>query len=317
MPRRSRSSVGPLPLDIQVAVEELGIKIDHVRKDEIWAKCPAHKARMGQVDRHASWSVNMKTGGHKCFSCGWKGPFITLVKWMQSTDDEKAREWIRQMGGFKHLRARMKGETGYEEPVPDRVTEADMALFVPPPAWALEEKDVSADACKQYGVKWDPKNNRWVFPIRDPYTQELRGWQEKNSKVFINYPEHMSKADCLFGTEIFFGPRMIIVESPIDAVHIWTYLNDSYGFPLASLGVNLSQEQVSYVIEHSAQVIWAFDNDKAGFQEAERLRREHLGHLPMLFYNYGGAEDKDPGTQTGEEIKWGIENATSSIITRF
>lgn len=302
---KSRSN-GPLPADIRQAVQALGIKIDHVNKDELYALCPAHEDRKAK-----NWSVNEHTGQHKCFACGFGGPFIHLVKYMSGETDEQAREWIRKMGGAESLRRRIKGIDVYTPPEPDPVEEADLALYSRPPRWALREKDVSAESCARYQVLWNHRTNSWVFPFRDPYTNQLRGWQEKNGRFFNNFPQHVVKGDCIFGSHLVHEtPVVIVVESPVDAVHF-----DTYGIPgaVSTMGVNLSEDQFSFLLDLDKEIVWALDNDREGKRMSKQIRERFLGRMKMSFYNYGGLTIKDPGEQPSEQLHFGLQNRVSAL----
>ena len=66
---------------------------------ELWAPCPAHEERTAG----GSWSINVQTGIHHCFSCGWGGNAAELVIQALGTRDlaweqRDAWEWIREQG---------------------------------------------------------------------------------------------------------------------------------------------------------------------------------------------------------------------------
>lgn len=309
----SRFNPGPLPADIRTTVTALGIKIDHVSKDELYALCPAHD------DRHAkNWSINERTGAHKCFACGFSGRFVDLVKFMRGKDREDAKEWVRKMGGASYARRKLRSEVVLELPAPREVTEADLFVFNSPPKWAMEEKGVNRWACENYGVLWDKNTNSWVFPIRDPFTNELRGWQKKNKRYFENYPKHMTKSDCIFGShlleEVSDDTPLVVLESPIDPVYLWTC---GLELGVSTLGASVSRQQVKFLSESGRKIIWALDNDQAGWRMSEKIIEEFRGKFPMEFYDYGDSKAKDPGEQSFDAIQWGIDNATSPIVTRF
>lgn len=59
-------------VDVVRLLARLGIETRR-QGSELWARCPAH------ADRTPSWSINVETGAHNCFSCGWGGGVPTLV----------------------------------------------------------------------------------------------------------------------------------------------------------------------------------------------------------------------------------------------
>lgn len=108
------------------------------------------------------------------------------------------------------------------------------------------------------------------------------------------------------------GRRLIVVESPLDVARI-----RGAGFPyaVASYGVRISGEQLDLIQRHAEEVIWAWDNDAAGDEISAELRTWWCGHC--RYYDYGDSDAKDPGEQTDEEIRWGVEHSISSIRIRF
>ena len=94
--RHGSSALNPLPSDILLTLNDLGMEIDRVIRDEAWSLCPNPR----HPDHDASWSINLDTGEHYCFSCGFGGNYIYLVKTIKELDDSKAEEWIRKRGGI-------------------------------------------------------------------------------------------------------------------------------------------------------------------------------------------------------------------------
>ena len=78
-------------IDIKVLLKSLNLCNKYeVHKSELWAPCisPEHK------DKSASWSINIdpeseRFGVHSCFSCGYKGNYITLTRDKLSIITEK------------------------------------------------------------------------------------------------------------------------------------------------------------------------------------------------------------------------------------
>ena len=68
--------------DVQKALLRLGIPTDQ-RNSELMGICPMHLERTGREDHNPSWSINLETGVHHCFSCGYKGTLLTLVAEVQ------------------------------------------------------------------------------------------------------------------------------------------------------------------------------------------------------------------------------------------
>lgn len=305
----------PVPADVTAAMSALGITpirvVQHNDKEEVLARCPAHKANTGKEDRHPSFWVNCDTGAFICFSCLYSGPFVQLVVDALSTDRAAAVRWIASRGIY---RLRGDDDTTTEKSGPSDViciTEASLALYVDPPTSALDKRGLTLGACREYGVLWNAQDKRWILPIRDPATSALIGWQEKGKRFFRNHPEGVQKSRTLFGLDAFDGGTAILVESPLDCVRL-----SSVGIPggLAAYGAYVSDAQMRLLRRHAADVVMALDNDTAGTAAAEKLyHRWRPRGIPMRFLDYTGTGAKDPGEMTPEEVHTAVANARLAV----
>lgn len=310
----------PVPRDVAAALDTLGI--DYViAGDEAKALCPAHE------DHSPSWSVNLTTGKHNCFSCGFGGSFQLLVSVVQDASYSAAGTWIRER---KVRDAAVGVEVG---PAPAKrrrvVTEADMYRFDYPPEWACEARGFSHGTARRCDVLWDHDNAYWITPIRDPYSCALWGWQEKaeDGRHFKNVPRDVEKSRALFGFQSLApGGTAVLVESPLDVARL--RFAGIMG-AVSSYGVHVSDEQISLLVDRCSEVVLALDNDDAGRRESERLTAELPGRITVRVFNYGNVvtrravdihgelDGRDPGDLGRADLLWGNENATPAWRTRF
>lgn len=316
-------------IDIPKALEALGITWDE-RAGEGNSLCPMHEYRTGKQDRSPSWWINLSSGQHICFSCGYKGNLAQLVcdvnEFYNNTfgsysyDYEAARVWLSQIYEVspEKLMEMVKALPNYIEasPKPLPMSEARLAVFVDPPQEELDKRKITLDSAKKYGVMWDARRSNWVLPLREPADQNLLGWQEKGTvhRTFMNRPAGLQKSKTLFGIENQNESMVVVVESPLDCVRI-----DSAGFSgaVATCGATFSEEQVK-LLRYSDKIVIAFDNpkvDKAGKKASDEMRvfARKYG-LNLFYFNYGSTGAKDPGDLTDEQIAWGIANAKSSVL---
>lgn len=312
--------------DVPAALAGLGIYFeDH--GTEALGLCPMHEQRTGKQDSNPSWWINLDTGMHMCFSCGYKGNLVQLVcdlkefyivGWGNDKgyDYRAAEAWLADASEItiEQLQHVLSNLPHYVEPLakPLEMSEARLAVFSEPPAEALAARNITADAARQYGVVWDTKTSTWILPLREPHFNKLMGWQEKGTvnRTFKNRPAGLQKSKTLFGIENQNETMVIVVESPLDCVRI---ASAGFSGAVAVCGSAVSDEQVK-LIRASDKVIVAFDNDKAGIKaSAEMLKWGRKYGINLFFFNYGSSSAKDPGDLTNEEIAWGLENATSSI----
>lgn len=317
-------------LDVSKALEALGMEYSE-RGHEANALCPQHYARTGKEDRSPSWWINLDTGQHICFSCGYKGNLAQLVcdvnEFYIKTWDNKyyydydtARTWLSEISAIpvEQLMEMIKALPNRIEayPKPLEMSEARLAVFVDPPEEALQSRSINLAAAQKYGVLWDTEKATWILPLREPHFNRLMGWQEKGTRdrTFFNRPAGLQRAKTLFGVDVQDDDIAIIVESPLDCLRI--HSAGQVG-AMATCGTSLSEEQIK-LIRRSDKVICAFDNpaiDKAGKKASDEMRKFARKYgINLFFFNYGGSGKKDPGDMTDEEILWGIANAKSSVL---
>lgn len=296
--------------DVLRVLDELGIDY-RVSGDEATALCPNPRHR----DRHPSWSVNLDTGSHNCFSCGYRGPLVRLVKTLRDVGDDEAELWVRTRSS-----GRLRGAPGREE-APEqtddtpRITEASLALFVPPPQRQLDKRRISSEAAAELGILWDEDERAWILPFRDA-DGTLHGWQVKHTrgaKLVRNHPRGIKKSDFLFGLHASASDRGVLVESPLDTARLRTA---GIRGGIASYGVRVSRVQLALATAHYQELISALDNDNAGWEQSEKLRKEYRS-IPLKFFDYGDSDAKDPGDMTDDEIRWGIDHAIPALTARF
>jgi len=312
--------------DVESVLLRLGIETDQ-RNDELLGLCPMHLERTGRPDSRPSWSMNVETGVHHCFSCGYRGTLLTLVaeinefetQWGR-LDFDAAKAWLRSNieVNFELLAKQLEDAKNTYVPVqrPIEMSEARLAIFDGvPPDWALSARDLTAEACAKHGVLWDAQQRGWITPIRNPENHKLMGWQEKGqvSRYFRNRPTGVQKSTTLFGLDVWTGGTMIVVESPLDVVRL-SSLGVEGG--VSTFGASISQDQVD-LMRRADKLIIAFDNpkiDPAGEKASrEMLARTRKEGLECFFFNYVG-EGKDIGDMPAEQVIMGIEGAKHSVF---
>lgn len=312
--------------DIERVLARLGVEAIQ-RNNELVGYCPMHLERVGKEDNNPSWSINVYSGAHHCFSCSYKGSLLTLIcdlnefltEWGRY-DYDAAKDWLRQNVELdlealsKQLEELRDMYVSLPEPV--KMSEARLAVFTDPPQWALDARNLSEEAAWAYGVRWNEANNSWITPIRDPHSNALLGWQEKGqtTRLFRNRPAGIKKSMTLFGYSSFSKSTLIIVESPLDAVRLATI--GIYG-GVATFGSSVSKAQIE-LLRVAGKIIVAMDNpkvDKAGEQASKEIfnMTRDLG-IECWFFSYGDSAAKDIGEMSEMEIRSGINNAKHCVF---
>ena len=304
-------------MDVEKTLLALDLPLAAQRGDEVNGLCPMHKKRTGKEDHHPSWWINVITGAHICFSCGYKGNLYTLVRDLRGIDYHEAKEFIDGQAELPidTLLRRIKDLPQYIQPAeePIGMSEARLAVYSDPPAFELKKRFLTAEAAKHHGVLWDVNNVAWILPIRHPDTYELMGWQEKGAsgRFFRNQPQGVKKSKTVFGVEVMATDILVVVESPLDVVRLRCAGVEG---AISTFGALVSEDQAK-IMRRAEKVVAAFDKDEAGLKAAESMRPYARKYgINLFFFDYKGIDVKDPGDMTVDEIHRGIENAKSYVL---
>lgn len=297
-------------------LRSLDIEVERTEdKDEVteyYARCPHHHNGT-RVDHAPSWSLNT-SGRHHCFSCGFSGTPTFLVFKVRGCTWEEAEEWVKQYGNsISAILDRDAWDVGRALSRKAPVSRARYLSYDEPPADALDSRKVTAEACQAYGVRWDPQKASWILPILDPESFDLWGWQSKGttSRLFRNYPFGVTKAQTLFGIDLLPQTHLWVVESPLDAVRLF-----SLGYTAVStFGAKVSARQHDLLAAGCDNLVVAMDNDDAGHKAAEAFLA-HSRRVNMRFFNYGDSAAKDVGDMSEEEIVFGLESSRHALWGR-
>ena len=178
-----------------------------------------------------------------------------------------------------------------------RILLATYEGFAKPPRWAIDEKKLTPEVCKRYGIRWD---RGWIIPIAAPRDRRLLGWQFKRAHVVLNYPNRVKKSETLFGyrqARRHASRTVVLVESPLDAV----YLSRIGVSAVASYGAFVSKVQISLLIGVADRIVLALDNDDAGRIQTEKLYKRVAPFLPTRVLEYPDRV-KDPGDMGLREL---------------
>src|SRR5215469_14851288 len=85
-------------MSIEAALQELDIKYKELSGEAV-AKCPSPNHN----DKHPSWSCNLKTGVHYCFSCGFSGNLASLVQTVLNLTYPQAVFWCNEKVGWSRV----------------------------------------------------------------------------------------------------------------------------------------------------------------------------------------------------------------------
>lgn len=174
-----------------------------------------------------------------------------------------------------------------------------VTLFAPAMAY-LENRGVDKLQAHHFGLRYDPKRNSILFPLRSKSGVLIgaRGRMLSGDLKYFDYKfKEVSNARfALYNLERTLSDQpLVLVEGTFDALSVARVWPNT----VASLGVSLPREKMSLL--KSFLEIWVFfDNDKAGiegsFKVKKALKNTLVRYVPYV------VDRKDPGSMSIEEI---------------
>ena len=213
------------------------------------------------LDKHPSFSVNLETGGGKCFGCGYH---VGDKYWINDELSGEEIEDLLRANKYKALKERFAKEEK-EAPV----------IFLPPndekvgDGWrGLSEKTI--DSLGLYICKTGHYQNRVIFPMKNRYGNiSAFNTRALNNNMSPKYK--YSKG--ILVQELIYPPLstykvvnknyIVVVEGIMDAVSM---VQD--GIPsMLNFGVNhtIGSEKIAELLANGVETIYiGLDNDEAG-----------------------------------------------------
>ena len=305
---RSQSYLMNLESEIKDLLNKHGVHVHGESGSEITIYCPFHKNR-----NTPSFYLNKKTGLWQCFnpSCGEKGNF---------------RKLYRQIAGKPY------GKDTALDPVALK-NELDRSLrpVVPDPEIIIDnvvidydnpeqtkkllpftERGLSLDTLQHFEVGFSDAKNRIVIPVRNQQYKVVgligRAVSSEQEPRYL-YNTGFKRAIVLFNIQNAKNySDVIIVEGSVDAMKV-----HEAGFPnvVATLGAQVSTQQVNMIKKYFDRIIIFSDNDEAGNAMKGAILSSCCGKELYTVKIPDGL--KDPGEMSIEQIKTTINNKQSII----
>lgn len=310
-------------IDFVALLAELGIEVARLDGVEHYSLCPYH-----DDSRPTTFSVNGKSGAWYCFACGEKGGLLELICHQRKLflrtrgpngerycDYASAETWLRDKGQtLEGLNEIPEWEREEERPSRPPMGESLLAVYSDPSTEALMRRRLDLDACRQHGVVWDKRQLAWILPVRDPYSNALWGWQEKQEyeRGFKNYPPGIKKSRTLFGLGGFVGTRAVLVESPLDAVRLTSC---GVAGAVSSYGAVVSPTQIDLLLEVADELVVAFDNpatDDAGRKASFTMLKELSKRIDLRFLDYSSGVKDIGDMKLDSDVRSAVANAKHS-----
>jgi len=308
------------------------------RGKNLLIRCPlAPWFHNNKVDHNPSLSILVDPDGpslFQCFACHRKGPLSYLVALYDRKSGGVLGAIVDEVQKMEDGDAAAKcdriiesayGVTTYgslfdqkdEESDPTVVwSEKELARFSKElPDW-IYNRGVSQAVCEKFGVLWDPKDKRILFPVRRRPDSALVGLSKRTivPGVEPRYKDGWGfhKGKFLFG-ENFVDPKgapLIVAEGFIDVLHLYTL---GFTNAIACMGTQVTTDQIERIRSWSMPVIIAMDGDPAGRQATRLLMKELAGRQPVFVATL--PDGRDPGDLSFDEMRTIVDNAVFVVET--
>lgn len=264
--------------------------------DNMTGCCPIHK------DKNPSFSVDLKTGRCRCFSCGWEGNYISLYAALHNMDSKEAYKAILEEN---HL------DTAPEKPKPpENYTAADYAREKGfDPEWLKAATGMEKSGKDRDGQPW----------VRIPYYNR-DGAEVLFRKRFTKHASQRFKWGAgSAGKLIMYGEwrlddaeeenRVVLVEGESDAQTLWLLGIPALGIP----GASTYRPEWTTRLKDIGRIYLHIEPDSGGQVFLEQMSRklregEYNGEVYTWSCSIYGV--KDPSDLF---LKFGDKDATEKI----
>lgn len=287
--------------------------------DNIMVQCPYHGN--GQ-ERRPSAGIRKSDGMFHCFACGETHTLPEVISYCFGNDDmfgKQGFKWIMKNFATVQVEERKDVEIDLERNHTshknsllgnssadklNRVSEEELDSYRYYHKYWKKRGITDERIIELFDLGYDPKTDCITFPVRDIKGDCLFVARRSVKTKYFNYPRDVEKP--LYGLyelweQYYFGgvtpDEIFICESMIDCILLWQA--GFYALALNGTGSELQFSQLKDI--NVRKFILATDNDKAGQQAREKIRKNVTNKLYTEIDFPQGI--KDIGECTQEEIK--------------
>lgn len=249
----------------QEIVRLLELQNPRVENDELWASCPMGSINHKRGDKKPSWSINLKSQKHFCFSCGYSGNLVSAV--MQKRGLKKAQainEIYGELSVIEMMELMDGGASDYE---PKDIIEIEGKDDVE--RWSevrhqyWYDRGFTEETIMKWKLGYSSKMNRVTVPVW--FEGVLVGWTARavnnTNSIKWFHSEGLVREKLLFGYDRAEGDTCILVEAPLSVIML-----DQYGYnnAVATFGSIISEGQARLIRSRFDNVVVFLDPDEAG-----------------------------------------------------
>lgn len=332
----------------------VGVDVRKTQYDKIIASCPfalwTHSKGSDGSPSFGFYRTMRGNWRYKCFSCGesgnLRGFFWRLMKFTRraypaamnaayGVEDrpEVPLESLSYGVGGRHSATTVKAHRGFDGGVPMaklaapelvKLEESEIQAYSVKevPASILKGRSVSPEAHEHFGLGYDERSRRWVFPVRDldgglvgmtgricwehPWCFRcgamIEGHQcSKCRQVYVKYRHSPGpwRRHSVFGIHVAQPGALVVCEGTTDVLRLW---DAGVVSPVAILGSCPSPGQVKLIASVASRVVSVGDGDDAGRKMNGEISAA-LGDLGVPVEVVELPEGADPGSLSPEWIR--------------
>lgn len=302
--------------DIRSILHALKVEVESDTAKDFLCLCPFHTNR-----NTPSFEVNYYSGLFLCFNptCGERGTLNDLICRLTGKNEFEALRFIFQTIGNKsqdidlELMDILNEKQDFVSFPADKITELYENLQLNDKAMNyLKSRGINEGSVFYFTIGYSEAQNMITVPLTSPDGTWVgligRSIDSKEFKNSRNLPRNKTLFNLSNAKK--HGGKIIVCESSFDAIRI-----HQSGFPnvVATLGGNISKENIQNLNKYASSIIIMTDADAAGRKLGEDIASK-LPNKEILWgsYQYGMIyphDAKDAGDMTDEEIRQCINNA--------
>ena len=300
------------PEQIRRVIIGSGINIESEVDSDYLIFCPYHNNY-----RTPAGEISKERGTFFCFSCHESRSLVDFV--MHATGKsffeasrfiDSAKTEIDLLDSLDKILEKEPEYTPYDELLIKRLN--NQALESPRAVRYFEGRRITKESISKFMLGFSENQDMITVPMSDPTGTFFVGFVARSveGKDFKNTPG-LPKSKILFNLHrVKAYDTIYVVESSFDAIRL-----DQCGIPaVATLGSNVSKNQIQLLTKHFNTVIIVPDNDDAGSSMSEKIiekmgsRAVSIG-LPSRF--------KDIGDMTDQDIKELTQRINDPILAMY
>jgi len=293
-------------VDVKEALGKYGVVISHDHGTEIACYCPFHDNKDSPA-----FFINKKTGLWHCFNpgCAKRGGMRTLARLMGGEEikiDVTIDDLLRLLDGKEEEKqdwtdAMESIEVDYDDP-------EDLKSLQ-----YLLDRGYAAVTLRSFEVGYSEQRRRVVLPVRDEdfLVTGLIGRTIVDEDPKYRYSKGFKRATSLFNIQTAKKwDEVVVVEGSLDALMVH---QAGYPWVVATLGAQVTDQQVDLLNKHFRKIIVFSDDDRAGnVMRAAILEGTPTKDIRVAIYP-DGFEGKDPGDMSEDQIRWTIDNSVDHL----